>query len=529
MTQCDEVQCECRPAQDGNNACQSSGDSRGFFCQARDAGCVWSEVILALVCASLAGIAFLIFTLLDRHGDCVFLMSKCAQNGPQFASSPDGSANVVEIPITSCANCRCISACVAGQCMVSPWDLNCVDWRGARPAQQNDSNYYINCKYCSCQPGQPRCGGISIAAEGQAITSCIPDTSKSCEMFPPQVDPITSLPEYWFSAGEELQVDSLGNPHEVLCGALCECNIQWVMSGGVFAGTCPVQDTRCAPAPGMPSNGTHMTGVICPFPAYSCQLLPGDVFMRAPMPDPTNFSAGVCYDVNGRLPKKGPWSTPYQPYWGACSPPRVSSFTGPHSGCISAVTDMWAGPGTSTECETNICSLLPSGECDSCICRSDCNAGSCVVRNPACNDTLVPSPAYAIFTGQDAFGQSIWNATCDACVCKDQASCSYDENLKIHTCTPATDCYDPLMGYVYAAFRKMACEPTLCSLDNGDPGNFACFSDLCNTTTTTNEACAPRYCECEGPCIVTLGKVSGVCEVRGDLPCIQPPPATDLL
>jgi hypothetical protein len=45
VTQCEEVQCECRPAQDGNHACYSSGDQYGYFCQARDAGCVWSEVI----------------------------------------------------------------------------------------------------------------------------------------------------------------------------------------------------------------------------------------------------------------------------------------------------------------------------------------------------------------------------------------------------------------------------------------------------------------------------------------------------
>ncbi len=385
---------------------------------------------------------------------------------------------------------------------MNPYDINCVDFRGSRPVfSVEDDKYYISCKYCPCQAGQAPCGGILSSSEGETITSCIPDTTKSCEMFPPQVDPATGSTDYWFTAGDQLQVDSAGNPHRVSCAALCECNLAWVLAGGMFQGTCPVQDSSCAPAPGMPfgydsmTEVSSMTGTVCTFSPSSCVVVAGDIFMRAPMPDPTNFTAGVCYDANGRLPKKGPWSTPTLPYWGACSPVRVAGLTGPHAGCVSTLTDTWQGPLTSTECETNICSQLPAGECYACTCQSDCVSGTCVVHNPAC--------AGAFYAGQTVYGKSIWKATCDACVCEDQASCSYDETLEINTCTPQTDCYDPLMGYVYAQFGKMSCEPTACTLDNSDPGNFACFSDLCNTTTTSNEVCAPRYCECEGPCIVT--------------------------
>ncbi len=278
---CSEVPCACRPLPDGNHACYSgqedttsaattaaaslSGTVSGYFCQAQDQGCVWDE------------------------------------EGPTFATDPTNTTTVTEIAITKCGRCRCSSSCASGSCLANPNDIDCVDYLGQRPVPTVDgSGFTISCKWCACASGQPACGSLS-----DPIVDCIPSTDSPCELYPPQRNPRTGALQSWISAGQPLEQDTLLNPHRVACSALCECSLDWLLSNLLQpGGACPVQDVQCTP-PSVASLGyniTHFLPVSCTWDAGLCTAAPGDIFMRAPMPDPTSYET-LCYDANGRLPK----------------------------------------------------------------------------------------------------------------------------------------------------------------------------------------------------------------------------------
>jgi hypothetical protein len=152
---------------------------------------------------------------------------------------------------------------------------------------------------------------------------------------------------------------------------------------------------------------------------------------------------------------------------------------------------------------------------------------TCVVRQAACSGSVYNSSVKA------------YTHTCSVCECRDHTLCGYNEALGVATCEPKVDCWDPLLGFVSAQSgsqsrdprqgfvgSQMVCQPASCNLT--DAANFACFTGFCDSTRMLNDTCLPRYCECEGPCVVTQGLVTGVCPVLGDAPCIQPPEALDL-
>jgi hypothetical protein len=496
---CSEVPCSCRPLPDGNHACYSIEEattstmatttgaatlaavgSGGYFCQAQDAGCVWDE------------------------------------QGPTFASDPTNKTFVTEIALTSCTRCKCSSTCEAGACAVNPNDIDCVDYLGQRPvASALGSGFTISCQWCACASGQPACGSLA-----DPISECIPSTSSPCELHPPQHNPSTGSLQYWISAGQPLEQDAQGNPHYVACSAFCECSLNWVLTHSPLSsgGACPVQDVQCT-APSVASlgyNSTHFIPLMCAWNAAQCQASPGDIFLRAPMPDPTSYDT-LCYDANGRLPKLLNASSGV--YYGVCgrTMATTSSESSPaavSAACVDPITDTWIGGGSCP----HVCNVT-GFSCPVCECAGSCRVGStCRVTQPACLSS--------------GGGESLFDPTanayiqpCNICQCADQTSCAYNEALGLNTCLPATSCWDTLLGFV-SATGNASCEITSCL--NSTAENFACFTGLCNSTQQQNEPCSPRYCECEGPCVVTVGKVTGTCKVVGDLPCIQPPLAADL-
>jgi hypothetical protein len=276
---CTAVLCACRPLPDGNHACYRGEEATtsvatttpsltgsDYFCQAKDQGCVWDE------------------------------------EGPTFASDPkNASATVTDIAITKCARCRCSSSCATGSCRVNPNDIDCVDYLGQHPVPAADgSGFTISCKWCACASGQAACGSLS-----DPIVECIPSTDSPCELYPPQHNPSTGALQSWISAGQPLEQDAQSNPHRVACSALCECSLDWLLSNSLQpGGACVVQDTQCTPpsAASRGYNSTHFIPVTCAWDAAQCAAAAGDVFKRAPMPDPTRYDS-LCYDANGRLPK----------------------------------------------------------------------------------------------------------------------------------------------------------------------------------------------------------------------------------
>jgi hypothetical protein len=501
VSSCQEVPCECRPNKDGSHACYFDADlGGGSFCQSTDVGCTWEGA---------------------------------------------GTELVSGLAISACKRCRCMSFCSgSNECQVDPEDLDCVDYLGQRPKLRSDSTYTVNCKFCPCLPGQflsalttgaivrtttetttiPTTTEGSCATLADDIHTCEPSVDEACELYPPLWSVDVSDWISWTEANASI-VDATtpGNNHRVLCAPPCECDPAWVLSTDPSKVPCPVQSTSCAPLPlnsavqssKADSQTLNISFAACSFDTASCTLAAAgydDVFPRLLVAefDPRNASS-LCLDMNGWLPRQLEGRSGY---WGVC---RWSS--GPRTSCFDVSNRAWVG---GIDCPHP---CVNASTCPPCECAGECNAlapGMCVVKDNYCWDVNHnPSSLFAT----SPLSRPVYAQSCATCECVDDSLCFFNASLGLKTCSARQACLDPFFETV-AKGGLMTCEPVPCLSD--DEENFACLDKSCATAKSSAVSCAPRYCECEGNCIISAGEVSGVCPALGDLPCVQPPLASDL-